>query len=139
MKPKYGKGLFISIGVAILVLLVYTFFNYERVVPYEEAMQYVTFTEEKDDKIIISLNLSKGTVYTYNDNYFPDFEKGDNIYVMFKMSLFDRWFNREIEGFKTLTVKKVNGNTPDMWYIEDITEPNKVKTALNDRIIQGEK
>lgn len=133
MNKKHDWIFFVIAGAVVAAFLVVTFFNYERVVPYEEALGYLTFTESETD-VTINLNYSGGTVYGYNDGQFK--RTGDNIYIIFKRSLFDKWFGKRVDGYAKLVVKK-NGDAdsgyvlPPVWYIEDIMDPEFRKTPLN--------
>ena len=90
--------------------------------------------------VTVHMNCTKGVIYAYNDGQF-DTGETDNIYVVFMQSLFDRWFGYDLPGFRQVVIHKsgddVSGYTaPKIWYIEDITDPNVRKTALEDYIIK---
>ncbi len=137
MTKKRDWIFFAVAGAIILIFLIFTFFTTERVVPYEEAMEYVTLVDG-ESAVVVVLNRNMGTVYAYNDGYFETGEK-DNIYVIFRQSLFDRWFGRYAKNFATVVIHnpgnhKSGYETPKIWYIEDLRDPNVKKTPLNDRI-----
>ena len=90
--------------------------------------------------VTVHMNCTKGVIYAYNDGQF-DTGETDNIYVVFMQSLFDRWFGYDLPGFRQVVIHKsgddVSGYTaPKIWYIEDITDPNVRKTALEGYIIK---
>jgi len=141
MTKKRDWIYFAVVGAVVLIFLIVTFFTTERVVPYEEAMEYVTLVDG-ESAVVVMLNRNAGTVYAYNDGYFDTGETG-NIYIVFRQSLFDRWFGRYAKNFSSVVIhKEGNPNTgykePKFWYIEDLRDPNVKKTPLNDRITTPE-
>lgn len=141
MAKKRDWIFFAVAGAIIAIFLIVTFFKTERIVPYDEAMEYITLTDG-ETAVTVELNYSKGTIYAYNDGYYGATE-GDNIYIVFRRSLFDKWFGKKVPGYASIRINK-NGDdvscyeTPLIWYIEDPNDPNVFKAPLNDKIIPAE-
>lgn len=130
---------FSAIALIIVGFLVLRVFTMKRVVPFEEAMEHISLVDG-EKAVTVYMNCTKGVIYAYNDGQF-DTGETDNIYVVFMQSLFDRWFGYDLPGFRQFVIHKsgddVSGYTaPKIWYIEDITDPNVRKTALEGYIIK---
>ena len=138
MKIQYSYKILIACLVVVLLFLTVTYFKTESVVSFEQAMDYITLKED-DKTVVVNLNCTKGTVYVYSDAYYGN--EGDNIYVVFKQSAFDRLFGKKTDSdFRNVVINKLgddkSGYTlPTVWYIEDERDPNAQKQLISDRII----
>ena len=130
---------FSAIALIVVGFLVLHVFTMKRVVPFEEAMEHITLVDG-EKSVTVYMNCTKGVIYAYNDGQF-DTGETDNIYVVFMQSLFDRWFGYDLPGFRQVVINKsgadvIGYTAPKIWYIEDITDPNVKKTALEGYIIK---